>query len=113
MHKRFIFFQWKETDSGSLMDSKLKCVFVLPEDSESSAVRSSSSLNNGGTSSSAATAAAFAQPPQSMQMQSDTREYAGVREGISACEILSRMKDQCLRMNEHASANVQVICFAV
>ncbi len=24
--------QWKETDSTQLMDSKLKCVFVLPND---------------------------------------------------------------------------------
>ena len=23
-------FQWKETDSSQLMDSKLKCVFVMP-----------------------------------------------------------------------------------
>ena len=27
----FVFFQWKEVDSSQLMDSKLKCVFVMPE----------------------------------------------------------------------------------
>ena len=27
----FMIFQWKETDGSQLMDSKLKCLFVMPE----------------------------------------------------------------------------------
>ena len=33
----FFPFQWKDTDNGQLMDSKLKCVFVLPNDDGGSA----------------------------------------------------------------------------
>lgn len=29
---KLIFLQWKENDGKGLMDSKLKCVFVMPED---------------------------------------------------------------------------------
>jgi hypothetical protein len=34
----FSSFQWKETDANQLMDSKLKCVFVLPEENSSGAM---------------------------------------------------------------------------
>ena len=31
------FFQWKEVDTTQLMDSKLKCVFVMPDNNGMSA----------------------------------------------------------------------------
>ena len=34
----FIFFQWKEADDGQIMDSKLKCMFKMPDSGDSAGV---------------------------------------------------------------------------
>ena len=42
-----LFFQWKETDPSQLMDSKLKCVFMLP-DQDLSNQENNPAANGGG-----------------------------------------------------------------
>ena len=42
-----VFFQWKEVDTTQLMDSKLKCVFVMPDNNGMSA-GSAGSADDGG-----------------------------------------------------------------
>ena len=34
----YYFFQWKEADDGQIMDSKLKCMFKMPDSGDSAGV---------------------------------------------------------------------------
>lgn len=95
---------WKETDGSQLMDSKLKCVFVMPENSVTSN-GAASSVDHAKQDYHSVSSSVSAPPKPSLVASSSPKvSYSDTADGDKNSDVLKKSVDEIKRLQEEVSA---------
>jgi len=97
---------WKDTDGSQLMDSKLKCVFVMPDNNMVTSNGSApSSLDHAKTDPYHSVSSSVSAPPKPLAASSSPKvSYSDTADGDRNSEGLKKSIDEIKRLQEEVSA---------